>query len=112
MEKRNKNLLVRVNNDEYDRAKKMSEYYQMSMSEVVRISFCGSNTLDKNIRLEFLYQVNKIGVNLNQLTRKVNIKDKQTPFDILLLGEVQLIKNELKKLSKQYDEIIKIKKAK
>jgi len=82
-EKRNKPLIIRVSKEEKIRIKshtKMGKY--ACMSDFIRTRLFNSNkkviSLDKEASTQIKrmdYELNKIGVNLNQIAKKINIHD-------------------------------------
>ncbi len=85
--KKDKTLVIRLTNSEYKRIKKLAELEGLTVSELIRKSvFINEKTSKLNLfqRLlkksetlkEFVRELNRIGVNLNQIARYCNsIKD-------------------------------------
>lgn len=96
-----KQIKIMVLPNEYEKIKKNSEMLKLKMSGYCRKMLNVENKLDtekkSEIDLEMIYHINKIGNNLNQITKYVNIK-KEIDSEVLL--KIDDIFNNLKKLIK------------
>lgn len=71
--KRDKTIILRLTNEEYNYIKlKMNEKDFENLSDYMRTSAITPIKINKNKNLSMLYEVNKIGVNLNQVIRKMH----------------------------------------
>lgn len=91
-----------VSDEEYDRYKKIASDHNLSVSSIIKMAFNSAEIRDPKIEKSVNAQIRKIGINLNQIAHRCNIKkavDKQTA-DSLILIETQL--NEI--LQRFYDD--------
>ena len=87
---------IRFTPDEYEKIEE-----QRAKTNLDFTSFCKSAILKKKVKTkeeeffnqDLIYQINKIGVNLNQIARAVNQKDK-----IAILTELVEIEKQLREL--------------
>ncbi len=89
---------IRFTPDEYEKIEEQREKTNLDFT-----SFCKSAILKKrvktkeeeNFKRDLIYQINKIGVNLNQIARAVNQKDR-----VAVLTELVEIEKQLRELKK------------
>jgi len=70
--KRDKQINIRLRSDEYLKVHNLMEKSDLCLSEYVRKCILGKEIVTVYGIKEFLEGLNRIGNNLNQLTRKVN----------------------------------------
>ena len=101
MKKDNKteNILIRCTPQEKEFIKLAATLKELNVSEYLINSSIKPLDLDKKKSQGFLYEINKIGVNLNQLVRKIN--QFEITDEISILQYVELI-------SSQLDEAIEV----
>ncbi len=100
MSERTKRIYFRVSDEEYIYIKNKANEFESSMSEFIRKSI-NNKKLYKIYGLEQLvYELRKIGNNLNQITYKVNVGE---------IKEINLIdtKIEIEKIYNQIENILK-----
>lgn len=86
--KRTYNVMLRFNDTEYERLRRMCESFNMDISQrgvispLLRRLILNGNVVDKD-RLpstsNLAYHFNRIGNNINQLTKLVNYKNLRSP---------------------------------
>ncbi len=86
---------------------KMNRWGFDNMSEFLRCLIRSDDKLYLPNRLKLTYEINKIGVNLNQITKHLNEKN---PIHVMLLTDVAKIKSDLSAIEKSFDESIKAEK--
>ncbi|ATF86464.1 MobC family plasmid mobilization relaxosome protein, partial [Burkholderia gladioli] len=86
---------------------KMERWGFDNMSEFLRCLIRSDDGLYLPTRTQLTYEINKIGVNLNQITKHLNEKN---PIHVLLLNDVAKIKSDLTSSQKSFDESIKAEK--
>ncbi len=86
---------------------KMKRWGFDNMSEFLRCLIRSDDSLYLPTRTQLTYEINKIGVNLNQITRHLN---ERNPIHVLLLNDVAKIKSDLTSILKSFDESIKAEK--
>lgn len=71
----NKNVrkTIRFSDDEYAYIKKQLEEHHLSFAVLARSAILNQEIVSK-LEVEMVYQVNKIGINLNQIAHHVNTK--------------------------------------
>ncbi len=105
-EKRTKKVVVRVTEEEHRQLKELSEQTGLTIADIFRRSFKISLSKRKprgkkreiTIPDRYLYELNKIGVNLNQIARRVNI---YRLIDEQALIELQRIANAMEDLKRR-----------
>jgi predicted RNA-binding protein with PIN domain len=75
-----------------------------SVSDYIRCSLIYPQQLDRKISQDLIYEINKIGVNLNQMTRRVN---KKKSIDNDFLQEIALFNSQLEQVINLYKELVK-----
>jgi Arc/MetJ-type ribon-helix-helix transcriptional regulator len=96
-------LQVRVSQQEKEFIEaKAKENDYSNVSEFVRHRLIYPQHLDKKRMKDMLYQVNKIGVNLNQLTSKVNTENK---IDVEVLQTIKAIEERFEAIINTYKNI-------
>jgi len=107
MNKKNKMLRIRLTDDEYNLLKEKADKAGKTMSEFVRdyITKGKVNSKCKDLPSLILH-LNKIGNNINQIARNLNIAKKEgylaeQDYD-LLLDELMQINNNLKAILNDY----------
>ncbi|WP_017772763.1 plasmid mobilization relaxosome protein MobC [Paraburkholderia kururiensis] len=86
---------------------KMKRWGFDNMSECLRCLIRSDDSLYLPTRTQLIYEINKIGVNLNQITKHLN---ENNPIHVLLLNDITKIKNDLGAIQKSFDESIKAEK--
>ncbi|WP_257835095.1 plasmid mobilization protein [Burkholderia glumae] len=86
---------------------KMKRWGFDNMSEFLRCLIRSDDSLYLPTRTQLTYEINKIGVNLNQITRHLN---ERNPIHVLLLNDAAKIKSDLTSILKSFDESIKAEK--
>lgn len=87
-----KTVSARVSDEEYDRFKNIASDHNLSVSALIKMAFNSAEIRDPKIEKSVNAQIRKIGINLNQIAHRCNIKkavDKQTA-DSLILIEKQM----------------------
>ena len=87
---------IRFTPDEYEKIEEQREKTNLDFT-----NFCKSAILKKKVKIkeeenfnrDLIYQINKIGVNLNQIARAVNQKDR-----VAILTELVEIEKQLREL--------------
>lgn len=105
MQKENKTEIInlRVSKSEKEFIKLTATLKEFkSISDYITCSLIYPQSLDKKRSQSMLYEINKIGVNFNQLTKKINQSDELTKND-----KVELIQY-FNYFYDQFEEIVKI----
>lgn len=94
--KKEKRITIRLTEDEYEKIKRKAEKINVSVSEYVRnfLSKKEVKIVDKTSLRELIYQLQRIGVNINQMVKKVNLNHS----DIELKKEIEELEEIYKKL--------------
>lgn len=87
---------IRFTHDEYEKIEEQRQKTNLDFT-----SFCKSAILKKRVKTkdeenfnrDLIYQINKIGINLNQISRAVNQKDR-----VAILTELVEIEKQLREL--------------
>ncbi|MEW9900912.1 plasmid mobilization relaxosome protein MobC [Chitinivorax sp. PXF-14] len=74
-----------------------------SISDYLLASTIYPQSLDKKKAQSMLYEVNKIGVNLNQISRKINQFELTDPLEIIQY--LELINSQLEEVVRVYKEL-------
>ena len=78
-------ITIRLTAEEKERLKKMAEAEGLTISDFVRKRLAGVRLRRKpqteEVKREWLYELNRIGVNLNQIARAVNKAMKEAPSE-------------------------------
>ena len=80
-------ITIRLTEEEKERLKKMAEAEGLTISDFVRKRLAGvrlrrkPQTEEARLKREWLYELNRIGTNLNQITRAVNKAMKEAPSE-------------------------------
>ena len=94
---KNKIISLRLTQAEYERLKKLADQTGWSVSELIRNEISGKKKITgKGDIKRLLYEINKIGHNLNQVAKYVNT---QKAVDRVVAEELIQIKTLLKKLA-------------
>jgi predicted DNA-binding protein len=94
---KNKIISLRLTQAEYERLKKLADQTGWSVSELIRNEISGKKKITgKGDIKRLLYEINKIGHNLNQIAKHVNTKKA---VDRVVAEELIQIKTLLKKLA-------------
>lgn len=96
-EHRNKNKNIRFSENEINQINNLIELHGIKFSSYARGKILDLK-IGTNIEIEQIYQLKKIGNNLNQMAKKINM-DKTIKNNIELLEKLVSIENEIKKLS-------------
>lgn len=92
MRARNNQILIRIDDKELKILKKKIAKSKLSQSDYLRICFLNQPIIIFEDTKEFLFELKKIGNNLNQLTRAVN------QGKINCKNEIEVLTIEVKKL--------------
>ena len=92
-----KKISIRIPDKLYQELKQISEENGLTLSEVIRAKIQKNkrNLCNKKLTTEFLYQINRIGNNINQIAKYVNTKKS---IDRLVVIQLTKIIEELKGL--------------
>jgi len=82
-----------VDDETYQKAKQIAEENHTSVSQIVKASFGGIEVKDKSLALQILNELSAIGNNLNQISKRCNIKKS---VDIQTLKSLTNIEQQLK----------------
>lgn len=101
-EKRNKTIRFRVNDSEYDL---INERANGSVSDWLRSMALNQKPRKKAkpVNPELIYQLNKIGVNLNQIAKHLNQDFDNNSDKLKMLLAFVAIEDQLKILREKYD---------
>jgi len=88
---------IRFSDDEYEKIEKMMSEHNLTFAEFARGAILRKK-IKTNLSKDMIFQVNKVGNNLNQIAKKVN-QDSDRKNLLLKLIEIQ---NQLKKISDVY----------
>lgn len=87
---------IRFSDEEYSKIEKMMNEHNLTFAEFARGAIL-KKKIKTNLTKEMIFEVNKIGNNLNQIAKSVNSKDRKNV--LLKLIEIQ---NDIKKMSDVY----------
>lgn len=111
MNGKRRKITVRLTNDEYDELLfMMKEYYATpdgNVSDFVRKKILKAGipiNIDKDIR-DVKYQINKVGVNVNQIAKKIN-------SGFIFSSDVDYVVDEIKIIEQQFTQLVNIVKEK
>ena len=95
---KNKRVTIRLTEDEYKNFTKQADELAISLSEFIRLKLNNINKIktskcDKNL----VYEINRIGLNLNQIAKYTNSKKV---LDKLVMEELIQIEKQLNDLLK------------
>lgn len=105
-----KNNRIEFKLSEYEKSifdEKMKRWGFDNMSEFLRCLIRSDDSLYLPTRTQLIYEINKIGVNLNQITKNLNTNN---PIHVMLLTDVAKIKNDLSAIQRSFDESVKAEK--
>jgi hypothetical protein len=88
---------IRFSDDEYEKIEMIMSEHNLTFAEFARGAILRKK-IKTNLSKDMIFQVNKVGNNLNQIAKKVN-QDSDRKNLLLKLIEIQ---NELKKISDVY----------
>jgi len=96
---RTKRITIRLTDDEYLLLKQQSNNLDITLSEYIRKKILGNRErITNKCTKELLYEINRIGNNLNQIARHCNINKS---VDKLVLKELVDIEKKLNELMEQ-----------
>lgn len=81
-----------VSDEEYNRYKKIASDHNLSVSSIIKMAFNSAEIKDPKLEKSINAQIKKIGINLNQIAHRCNVRksvDQQTA-DSLIVIETQL----------------------
>jgi len=99
MDKRNKNLNIRISDAEYEALSKLSVDANMSISELIRDHIGKVNIRNRNDEKQRTMMLNRINANLNMIARWANTHQKNTD-KIEVLAHLVAIEYKIKELIK------------
>jgi len=92
-----KQVKIYIEHKDFEEIEKDAEFENMKISAYLRDKLKIKNKLDdkeSKINLKFIYELNRIGVNLNQIAKKINWSNDKENY----LNELQEIKYRLEEL--------------
>lgn len=93
---RDKKVTIRLTQDEYNKLNNETQKLNMSMSELIRHKILNKKVRVKSkLSTQAIYELNRIGNNLNQIAKHCNITKT---IDKLVLQQLVDIEKELKKI--------------
>ena len=112
-------ITIRLTEEEKEQLKKMAEAEGLTISDYVRKKLAGvrlrrkPQTEEARLKREWLYELNRIGVNLNQIARAVNKAMKEAPSEetftrlVEALSRLKEIEEDLHALKHALKEAVK-----
>jgi predicted DNA-binding protein len=94
-----KRITIRIPNELYEKLKQQSDETGYTLSEIIRMKLQKGNRGEipnKKLTKEFVYELNRIGNNINQIAKHCNTKKA---IDRLAVLELAKIKELLEKLT-------------
>jgi predicted transcriptional regulator len=88
-------ISAKVDDELYEKVKKVADENNITISTLLKQAFQNSTIKDVSVEREILFQIHKIGINLNQIAKRCNAKKT---VDRLTLEALSRIENELKEL--------------
>jgi len=88
---------IRFSDEEYSKIEKLMSEHSLTFAEFSRAAILRKK-IKTNLSKDMIYEINRIGNNLNQIAKKVN-QDSDRKKILLKLIEIQ---NELKEISDVY----------
>ena len=88
---------IRFSDDEYEKIEKMMNEHNLTFAEFARGALLRKK-IKTNLSKDMIFQVNKVGNNLNQIAKKLNSDDDKKNLLVKLIE----IQNQLKKISDVY----------
>jgi len=88
---------IRFSNEEYSKIEKLMSEHNLTFAEFARSAILRKK-IKTNLTKDMIFEVNRIGNNLNQIARKVNQNSNRKNLLLTLIE----IKNELKKIGNVY----------
>jgi len=99
------NIILRITEEEKEFIKLTATIKNFtSVSDYIRSSLIYPQRLDKKLSQDLIYEINKIGVNLNQVSRRNN---KNNEVNIETRNGINNIYFQLEELVKIYKELLK-----
>lgn len=106
-------ITIRLTAEEKERLKKSAEAEGLTLSDYVRKRLTGvrqrrrPQTEEARIKREWLYELNRIGVNLNQIARAVNKAVKEAPSEEAFQRLVEAL-DRLKEIEDDLGELLSV----
>jgi len=98
--KKDKRVTIRLNKEEYNKIKKEAINFDTTISNYIRLKILSSGNRgkiqNKKLTREFIYELNRIGNNINQIAKHCNTNKA---IDRLAVIELAKIKELLEKLT-------------
>jgi len=88
---------IRFSDDEYSKIEKMMNEHNLTFAEFARGAILRKK-IKTNLSKDMIFQVNRVGNNLNQIAKKLNTDDDKKNILVKLIE----IQNQLKKISDVY----------
>ena len=88
---------IRFSNEEYEKIENMMNEHNLTFAEFARGAIL-QKKIKTNLSKDMIFQVNRVGNNLNQIAKKLNTDDDRKNILVKLIE----IQNQLKKISDVY----------
>jgi len=90
-----KTISAKVDDELYETAKLVAEANGLTVSKMLKQAFISATIKDTSYEQKILFELNRIGNNLNQISKYANIHKK---LDMQILSSLARIEDDLKKL--------------
>jgi antitoxin component of RelBE/YafQ-DinJ toxin-antitoxin module len=87
-----KRITIRLDDKLYNKIKNETEKYDMTLSDIIRIKLTEKNKINRICNQKWLNEINKIGININQIAKYINV---QKIIDRAIGKELILMKDQL-----------------
>jgi len=78
-----------VSNEIYNNAKDLADENNTSVSKIIKSAFANVEVKDKSISLQILNELQRIGNNLNQISKRCNIRKSVDIQTLKSLAEIE-----------------------
>jgi len=93
---KNRQVTIRLTQDEYDKLSQKAEALDITLSQLLRKKISGNREkISTKYDKELLYEINRIGNNLNQLSKHCNITKSIDKLVLQSLVEIERKINEI-----------------
>jgi antitoxin component of RelBE/YafQ-DinJ toxin-antitoxin module len=90
-----KTISAKVDDELYETAKRVAEANGLTVSKMLKQAFTSATIKDTSYEQKILFELNRIGNNLNQISKYANTHKK---LDMQILSSLARIEDDLKKL--------------
>jgi FMN-dependent NADH-azoreductase len=89
-------ITIRLSDDFINKLKEEAQKNELTLSDMVRVKLTEKNKINKRNNQQLVYELNRIGLNLNQIAKHCNSKKI---VDKLVLEELIVIEKQLQEIT-------------